>query len=191
MTGGAAHGTGGAAHATGGVAHAAPHGDPLFAAGLEAINRFAGLVIIFAAAVAALNVGILALSYLGGRPLQMWLSVTQRRQIVSLDRIKLECGRLIAFSLLLLVAADVIETLVHPLHDVSLETLGKMGIVGVLRTGLAYFLGKEIEEIMHHLAHSGHAVHNDAEHAEHAAAETEPDEPLKKGAAKKESKKHK
>ena len=169
----------------------AAHGDPLFSAGLEAINRFAGMVILFAGASTAFNVGILALSYAGGRPLQMWLALTQRRQAVSLDRIKLECGRLVAFSLLLLVAADVIETLVHPLHDVSLETLYKMAIVGVLRTGLAYFLGKEVEEITHHLAHAehgAHAAHDDAGQAEHE----EPDEPQpKKGASKKESKKNK
>jgi len=135
------------------------HGDWLFSTGLETINRGAGLIILFAASVAALNMALLVLSYLTGRPVNMWLAITQRHAAVSLDRIKLEFGRMVAFSLLILVAADVIETLVHPLHDVSLEALYKQGIVGVVRTGLAYFLGKEVHEIAHEIAED-HTVGN-------------------------------
>jgi len=133
-------------------AHAAHHGDAMFEMGLENINRAAGFVIIFASLVAALNVVLLLVSHVTGSPAKMWLAVTQKGQTVTLDRIQLEFGRLIAFSLLLLVGADVIETLIHPLHDVAVEDLNKMGIMGVLRTGLAYFLAKEVE----HLAHSTH-----------------------------------
>ena len=132
------------------------HGDPLFAAGLEAINKAAGFVILFALGVACLNAAALVLSHVTGSPMKMLLALTQRGKHVSLDRIKLETGRLIAFSLLLLVAADVIETLVHSMHDTSMEDLYKMCLMGALRTGLAYFLGKELEEIAEHIEHSEH-----------------------------------
>ena len=130
------------------------HGDELFATSLEYINRAAGFIILFAACVATLNVALLATSHFLGSPVRMWLAVTQPKASVSLDRIKLEFGRAVAFSLLVLVAADVIETLIHPLHDIALNELYKMGIMGALRTTLAYFLGKELEEMQHHLTHS-------------------------------------
>lgn len=164
------------------TAHA--HGDALFSLGLDMINKAAGFIILFACGVATLNAGLLALGHASGQSFGMWLAVTQPRSKVSLDRIQLEFGRLVAFSLLVLVAADVIETLVHPLHDLSMETLQKMLLMGVLRTGLAYFLAKEVE----HLAH--HAAHDDGHHAdEHGAHEAEAEAPSGKG--KKESKKNK
>jgi uncharacterized membrane protein len=85
----------------------------------------------------------------------MVLAMTQPQDSpLTIDRIKLELGRLLAFSLLLLVAADVMETLMKPMHDVEMEELYKMAMVGAIRTTLAYFLGKEIEEVMHHIEHA-------------------------------------
>jgi uncharacterized membrane protein len=166
--------------------HAHAHGDWLFTAGMEGINHAGGMVLLFAAAVAALNCMLLAVSYLTWRPLKMWLAVTQPRAAVNLDRVKLEFGRLTAFALLLLVAADVLETLVHPLHDLKMDDLLKMGVVGVIRTGLAYFLGKEVEEIAHHLAHSDHGE----DHSGHAH-EVDPTPSTGEAIDKRESKKSK
>mmetsp|Transcript_17985 Transcript_17985/g.49935 ORF Transcript_17985/g.49935 Transcript_17985/m.49935 type:complete len:107 (-) Transcript_17985:1165-1485(-) len=84
---------------------------------------------------------------------------------------------MVAFSLLLLVAADVLETLLKPGHEYAIQELCyKIAWIGGIRTTLAYFLGKETEEIMHHIAH-GEEVHNGHHHEEEttsvAEAETE------------------
>lgn len=55
--------------------------------------------------------------------------------------------------MLLLVAADVLETLLKPGHAYEFEELYKMAIIGTIRTALAYFLGKETEEIEHAVNH--------------------------------------
>ena len=146
----------------GGDHHHHDSGSPYFEPALEMMNQIIGWMLIYAAAVALVNTAILVLQYLSGRKFRMFFAVTQPRENVSLDRIKLESGRIIAYALLLLVGADVLETLMKPMHDVTMEDLYKMALVSAIRTALAYFLGKEIEEIMHHLAHeSHHEVHHE------------------------------
>ena len=49
--------------------------------------------------------------------------------------------------LLSLVAVDVIETLIKPTELYKLEDLYKLSIVAGVRTLLAYFLGKETNEL--------------------------------------------
>ena len=66
--------------------------------------------------------------------------------------------QIISYSLLalnLLVASDVIETLVRPSHEQHMDALYKLGIVVGMRTVLAYFLGKEAEEVQHTLVSTG------------------------------------
>lgn len=66
---------------------------------------------------------------------------------LSLDKIRVDLGELICYSLELLVAADVIETLTAPAHSYHIDTLYKIGIIVAIRTVLSYFLGKEVEEL--------------------------------------------
>jgi hypothetical protein len=71
----------------------------------------------------------------------------------------------------LLISADVIETLTQPATAYTQESLIKIAFVVAIRTVLAYFLGKELEELEKH-AH---------EAASHAHEETvKPEEPEKK-----------
>ena len=126
-----------------------------FESALELVNIICGWILLASVAVSLLNVALLVLQHLSGRKLRMVLAVTQPHDSpLSLDRVKLELGRLLAFSLLLLVAADVLETLMKPMHHVEMTELYKLAMVGAIRTTLAYFLGKEIEEIMHHVEHA-------------------------------------
>ena len=71
----------------------------------------------------------------------------QQMKGISLDHIKLELGQAITFALKLLVAADVIETLTESAHLYHIETLYKIMVIVAIRTTLAYFLGKEVEEL--------------------------------------------
>jgi uncharacterized membrane protein len=131
------------------------YGTVAFESALELVNLFCGWILLASVAVALLNVALLVLQHLSGRKLRMVLAVTQPQgSPLTIDRIKLELGRFLAYSLLLLVAADVLETLMKPMHDVEMEELYKLAIVGAIRTTLAYFLGKEIEEVMHYIEHA-------------------------------------
>ena len=119
---------------------------------------FGSLVLIFGIATAVLNFGLLLVQYATGFRFRMLLAVTQKRGApLTLDRTKLELAQMVGFSLLLLVAVDVLETMLKPGHEYGMEELYKMILIGAIRTTAAYFLGKETEEIMHHIKHSeGH-----------------------------------
>jgi hypothetical protein len=65
----------------------------------------------------------------------------------SLLRIRLVMGEQIALALALLVASDILDTVIKPSHAYELQDVVKMGFVTVLRTGLAYFLAREIKEL--------------------------------------------
>ena len=69
----------------------------------------------------------------------------------SLDQIKFDLGQAITFALELLVAADVIDTLTKSAHSYHIETLYKILMIVVIRTTLAFFLGKEMGELEHKL----------------------------------------
>merc|ERR1719409_1888857 len=97
------------------------------------------------------------------------LAITQPSTAVRFNRNRLELGRMIAYSLEFLIAADVIETLLKPMHDVTMEDLYKLGLVACIRTLLAYFLGKEIEEIEHHVHEEHGKEHGQHGHDAHAA----------------------
>jgi len=76
---------------------------------------------------------------------------------MSMDENRVQLGNTIAFSLELLITSDVIETLTKNTHDISMEMLYKIGLIVIIRTVLSYFLGKELEEIEHHMDHHAHA----------------------------------
>ena len=65
----------------------------------------------------------------------------------SILRIRLMLGEQTALALALLVAADVLDTVIKPSHAYEMNDVIKMGFLTVLRTGLAYFLAREIKEL--------------------------------------------
>jgi hypothetical protein len=56
-------------------------------------------------------------------------------------------GEQTALALALLVAADVLDTVMKPSHAFEMNDVIKMGFLTVLRTGVAYFLAREIKEL--------------------------------------------
>ena len=72
----------------------------------------------------------------------------------SLTTIRWSLCSMILVSLNFLVAVDVIETLIKPASEYHLEDLYKLAIVAGVRTLLAYFLGKETEELEHEIEKS-------------------------------------
>lgn len=152
---------------------------------LHRTSLFGIIVLLFGIATAILNFWLLLVQHLLGRSFNIVLAVTQaKKSPLSLDHIKLELARMVSFLLLLLVAVDVLETLSKPGHHYAMEELYKMILIGSIRTTLAYFLGKETEDIMHHIKQAQNQIHSE----EHEALKPEDEDETKKSTAEEESK---
>ena len=68
--------------------------------------------------------------------------VFRDRQIQGYEKSRLTLARFLALGLEFQLAADIIATAVAP----SWTQLGKLGAIAVIRTGLNYFLAREIKE---------------------------------------------
>ena len=71
----------------------------------------------------------------------VWTAVRVRARTGPSSEIRLNLGRSLALALEFLLAADILQTALAPSADTLLQLAG----VAVIRTGLNYFLGKEIE----------------------------------------------
>lgn len=72
-------------------------------------------------------------------------SIYPSKKTFSKEGIRVQFGSSVAVALELLLGADVLATAVAP----SWDDIGKLAAIAVLRTGLNYFLGKELKEIKH------------------------------------------
>jgi uncharacterized membrane protein len=70
----------------------------------------------------------------------LWHSPTDDE--VPRTRTRLALGRTLALALEFLLAADILQTLIAP----SVQQVISLGIIAIIRTGLNYFLAKEIEQ---------------------------------------------
>jgi uncharacterized membrane protein len=73
---------------------------------------------------------------------------TKRGRTNNVKQMRLELGNLTALGLELLVISDLLETLtLSDISEYSFELLGKICIVALFRTFLAYCLSREIKEV--------------------------------------------
>jgi uncharacterized membrane protein len=70
-------------------------------------------------------------------------SILHHRQYVSNSWLRVKFGSTLAIALELLLAADILETAVAPTWD----EIGKLAAIAAIRTGLNFFLEKELKEI--------------------------------------------
>lgn len=76
------------------------------------------------------------------KTLQLAFVLSRRRNAFqSFNKIRLKFGMWLALALEFQLGADILGTTVAP----TLESLGKLGLLAVIRTFLNYFLGKELE----------------------------------------------
>jgi len=114
---------------------------------VELINTGAGLLIIFALFLGVINLFIVAYNAATGREAELVNPLhSGHGHVATVVAIRLMLGELTALALAVLVAADVVETVIKPTHAYEMNVVIKMGFITVLRTGLAYFLAKEIKE---------------------------------------------
>lgn len=111
-----------------------PH---LFETGGDILNFTGGTILLVASFISILQTLVLNFNKLFGMKLRTH----------SFNKIRLNLGTMITFSLELLVCADVIETLTKPAAHYRIEQLIKIAFVVAIRTCLAYFQGKELEEL--------------------------------------------
>jgi len=141
--------------------NAAPGAREFFDRALTVVNCGSGLLLLCGCALALINSASLLLNKLfrGSLPFVGGFAQSIDKNEVKVDglsgikgvitvgRIRLQLGSLIMLSLTLLVAADVIDTIVMPVDEYTLEGLAKLAVVATIRTGLSFFLGKEMKEV--------------------------------------------
>jgi uncharacterized membrane protein len=76
------------------------------------------------------------------KSLQLAIQLSRRRNRYRIfNKVRLKFGMWLALALEFQLAADILATTKTP----TLETLGQLGLIAVIRTFLNYFLGKELE----------------------------------------------
>ena len=137
-------------------AHAASGGlvvcDVLLHKGLSIINYGAGFLLLFACFSALANTFVFFFNKLFERKVKTPFDfIRAPGGTPSLTSIRFSLCSMILVALNFLVAVDVIETLIKPASSYLIMDLYKLAIVAGVRTLLAYFLGKETEELEHEL----------------------------------------
>ena len=118
-----------------------------FELAVEVINSCAGMLVILSVLLAGVNIMIVAINAMTDREYKMINPLHHgHNRIATVVAIRLMLGELTALALALLVAADVVDTVIKPSHAYEMSVVIKMGFITVLRTGLAYFLAHEIAE---------------------------------------------
>jgi uncharacterized membrane protein len=129
-----------------------------FENGVAFINYFGGLLLLCSVSISLLNTFAWFINRLFGTKLKLFFSFSPGAKAVpvQLTRVKYQLGTIISVALMIMVAADILETMVKPAHKVTIESLYKLVMISCIRTGLAYFLGKEMEELEHKISkHDG------------------------------------
>ena len=109
------------------------------------VEDFEGIVALFALSLKIclefLSVGTILVGLVtSGR---LALSLLRHPNTYHYTRIRSRFGRVLALALEFQLAADILATAVAP----SFESLGKLGAIAVIRTGLNFFLTRELEEL--------------------------------------------
>eukprot|EP01031_Cornospumella_fuschlensis_P043988 gene43988-53777_t len=126
-----------------------------FELAVEVINSLAGMIVLCAVLLAGINLFIVLWNVATGSRLNMIDPLhpskpnnhAQPSARSSVLVIRLMLGEQIALALALLVASDILDTVLKPSHAYEVLDVVKMGFVTILRTGLAYFLAREIKEL--------------------------------------------
>ena len=87
------------------------------------------------------TIGALIVAAGVGMVVYRFASALLRRREVEYNRIRLVLARYLALALEFQLGADILSTAIAP----GWEEIGKLGAVAVIRTGLNYFLMKEME----------------------------------------------
>lgn len=122
-----------------------------FEVGVTFVNYAAGLMLLFSCFIAVINTIIFVANELVGTKFSGIFDFSKCEGPIQISSIRFSLCTMILVALNFLVASDVIDTLVKPASVCQMEDLYKLAMIAGVRTLLAYFLGKEVEEIEHSL----------------------------------------
>ena len=127
--------------------------EALFEVAIAFINFGGGFLLLAGVVIALANTVLFLLNKLFNCGFTTLLPFTTggRNTPVQLARVKLQLGSMITLALTVLVASDVLDTLIKPVHAYKMETLYKLAIVAGIRTATAYTLNKEMDEVVEQL----------------------------------------
>ncbi|KAG8459178.1 hypothetical protein KFE25_005689 [Diacronema lutheri] len=114
--------------------------------GVFATNATGAALLIAAVALAVLNLVMLLLCTLIGVRGRLFFPLDSRLHggELSLITVRISLGALVCCALQLLVVADILDTMGHPVERLAFETLGKLLFVVIIREGLAYVTAAEL-----------------------------------------------
>ena len=123
----------------------------LFEPGVRLVLIAAGCILCAGVTLTTVNTALFFVNRALGTGFRAVLDFWPVPHPVQLTRVKLQLGYTASVALQLLVAADVLDTLVKPSHNFSIEELIKLGLIVGVRTVIAFFLNKEVEDCEHEL----------------------------------------
>uniref|UniRef100_A0A7S4AZN4 Uncharacterized protein n=1 Tax=Chrysotila carterae TaxID=13221 RepID=A0A7S4AZN4_CHRCT len=119
-----------------------------FVEAVRLVNYGGGLLMLFGVVLALINMSLFFCNKCAGTTFTTLFAFEGKTgKPVQIARVRLQLGSLIMLSLTILVASDVIDTLIKPTHEYTIEALYKLAIVATIRTGLSYFLARELKEV--------------------------------------------
>lgn len=134
---------------------------------------FGAFLLVVGVLFAVLNLALTALNVLSKQNIKMiGISQLECMQTATVLRVRLQLGGFTALGLGVLVVADVLESLAKGVHEQTYDTLGKMSVIAVFRTVLAYFLAKEMKDVEGEIEHEEHKLHGHGDAHDHAHDET-------------------
>jgi len=139
---------------------------PYFEQAVEYISCAAGVIIVASIFLAAINLLLVFFNANLGTKFRLVNPFHHARthiETATIGRIRLMLGEHTSLALGILVAADVLDTVIKPAHSYGLEDMTKMFFLMTLRTTLAYFLGREMKELEEEEEHLAHKVHENHE----------------------------
>mmetsp|Transcript_5032 Transcript_5032/g.14582 ORF Transcript_5032/g.14582 Transcript_5032/m.14582 type:complete len:272 (-) Transcript_5032:87-902(-) len=129
--------------------------------GVHLTNLTGALVLITSAFLAVTNTVLLVISNMLGRKWRLLFPCDHSflSQPLTLNAVRIAFGTTVGYALQLLVVADVLDTLLHPVEGFEMQTLFKLGLVVAVREVLAFMTNLEVKHLQHGgKHHDGHGL---------------------------------
>lgn len=116
--------------------------------GVKAVSALGTFILLFGVLVAAINIAVSRINAGFGAKLPLITTgIHFKHSIASFYFLRKQLGEITALGLEVLVVADVLETLTKEADKYTWDDLGKLIVISLVRTLLAFMLGRELNEI--------------------------------------------
>lgn len=116
--------------------------------GVKTVSALGTLILLFGVLIAAFNIAVSRINAGFGTNLPLITTgLESKHKTASFYFLRKQLGEITALGLEVLVVADVLETLTKEAGQYSWDDLGKLILISLVRTLLAFMLGRELHEI--------------------------------------------